>query len=322
MGRLTEATKSENVVIYQDDRTGKRYYWNGTELVYLNTSNPQIGQKGNRQTIADEDAEREKQIEKERQEAEAKKAAGEDYDESALIPESSEAAQQRIKDIQNILEDETVLDKAYGESKNQVERDMIMKKAADMGRTKNSKIQQFNKSLDLFLAREVRKRRRSTWAKPNMSYEGSGIIRKGRRIEKADYIPKINVYFDQSSSWSQADIEVGFEAIGVLKNYQDRGEIKVNLFYFADHVADTNDSNIIGGATTAGGEIMRHIHSTKPDNVIIMTDSDMDYDGFPEMFREEKAVLPGAVWYLFRNEVSKGVQEWIKGRKQNWAFLI
>ena len=313
---------SKDIIIYQDDRTGRRYYWNGKELVYLNTYNPRIGERGNSQRIDDEDAEREKQIEKERQEAQAAKDAGEDYDEAALHPESTEETQQRIKDIQNILEDQSITDAAQRETRSKVDRDMIAKKAADMGKTKNSKIQQFNKSLDMFIAKEVRKKRKSTWAKPNMRYEGSGIIRKGRRMESAQTVPVINVYFDQSGSWGQDDLAVGYEAIGVLKNYQDRKEIKVNLFFFADHVSGNNDHREIGGCTSAGGEIIRHIQSTKPDNIILMTDNDMEYGRNEEMFEEDKVLVPGAVWFLFRNYVSQGCQDWIKGRQQNWVFLI
>ena len=155
-----------------------------------------------------------------------------------------------------------------------------------------------------------------------MRYEGSGIIRKGRRIEKAEYIPKINVYYDQSSSWSEDDIAVGNEAIGVLKNYVNRGEIVVNLFYFADHVSGNNDYREIGGCTTAGGEIIRHIKATKPDNIIMMTDNDMEYGRNEQMFDEGKVTVPGAVWFLFRRAISQGVQDHIKGRKQNMVFLI
>lgn len=39
---------SPDLVIYQDDKTGKRYYWNGKELVYLNTVTPKIGDHGDK----------------------------------------------------------------------------------------------------------------------------------------------------------------------------------------------------------------------------------------------------------------------------------
>lgn len=312
-----------DLVIYQDDRTGKRYYWNGRELVHIDTVTPQIGDTGDKDFQEQEEIERQAQIEKERKEAQAAKDAGEEYDPEALMDqESAEEREQRIKDIQDMLGDESTRAAAEKESRTKVDRELAKKKAADLRNSPSSNIQKFKLSLEQFIAKEVRPKRKSTWQKPHMGYEGSGILRKGRRFSRDEKIPKINVYFDQSGSWDEKDIAVGLEAIGVLKNYEDRKEIKVDLYYFANHVSGNNSKAEIGGGTGAGAEIIEHIRATNPDNIIMMTDGDMDYGGWEEILHAPKVIVPGAVWFLFRNESSRALKEWIRGARQTYAFMI
>lgn len=322
MAKLYEAN-SPDLVIYQDDKTGKRYYWNGKELVYLNTVKPEIGDTGDQSIQDQEQIERDAQIQREREEAQRAKDAGEAYDEEALRDaETQEEREQRINDIKDMLGDESTRATAEKEARTKVDRELAKKKAASLRNSPSSNIQKFKISLEQFIAKEVRPRRKSTWQKPHMGYEGSGIMRKGRRNQREEKVPKINVYFDQSGSWGPADISVGMEAIGVLKNYEERKEIKVDLFYFANSVSGNNDKAEIGGGTGAGAEIIEHIRATNPDNIIMMTDGDMDYGQWEEILSAPKVVVPGAVWFLFRNSSSRALPEWIRGARQTLAFMI
>ena len=221
-----------------------------------------------------------------------------------------------------MLGDESTRATAEKEARTKVDRELAKKKAASLRNSPSSNIQKFKISLEQFIAKEVRPRRKSTWQKPHMGYEGSGIMRKGRRNQREEKVPKINVYFDQSGSWGPADISVGMEAIGVLKNYEERKEIKVDLFYFANSVSGNNDKAEIGGGTGAGAEIIEHIRATNPDNIIMMTDGDMDYGQWEEILSAPKVVVPGAVWFLFRNSSSRALPEWIRGARQTLAFMI
>lgn len=314
---------SKDLHIYQDEKTGDYYYYNGKELVKLGNRTPKIGDKGDANFQEKENQERAEQIQKEREEAQKAKDAGEEYDPAALMDdETEEERQQRIKDIQNMFSDTDTADELEKETKAKVDRAMQKKKAADMFNTPNSKIQRFSQSLDRFLADELRPQRSPSWSKPNMSYEGSGIIRKGRRKETTKKIPKINVYFDQSGSWGPRDIAVGMEAIGVLKNYVDRGEITVDLYYFSNHIFDSAEAARSETGTGAGGDLMRHIQATKPDNVIVMTDGDIGRGCWRQIYDAPKVRVPGAVWFLFRNETSGALQDWLKGSRQTRAFII
>ena len=310
-----------DLILYQDDKTGDVYYWNGKELVFLYNRKPQIGDKGDKDWQDKEEAERKEQIKKEKEEAQRAKDAGEEYDEDALAEESEEEYQKRIEDIQNMFGDEETSEKAKSENKVKIDRELAKKKAASLRNTPAGNLKRFKLSLDQFIAKEVRPKRKRTWQKPNMSYEGSGIMRQGRRRSRDEKIPKINVYFDQSGSWDESDIKVGLEAIGVLKGYEERKEIKVDLYYFSNDIYDDPAAARYDGGTGAGAKLIYHIQSTRPDNVIIMTDDDIG-SGWTEIYDAPKIKVPGAVWYLFRKKASPALPEWLKGARQTMAFII
>ena len=311
-----------NLHIYQDDTTGNFYYWNGTELVLLGNNKPQIGDAGDEDFQKKESEERAKRIQQEREAAQKAKDAGEAYDEEALAePETEEERQQRIKDIQDLLGDQKMKDEAERESQRKIDKDMAKKKAADPTQIKNSKIQKFSVSIRMFLNNELERQREKTWQKTHMGYEGTSIIRQGRRTAENENIPKINVYFDQSGSWDESDIKVGMEAVGVLKNYADRGEIVYDIYYFSNDIYDDAAAARRDGGTGAGAKLIKHIQTTMPDNVIIMTDDDIG-TSWTEIYDAPKLKLKGAVWFLFRGRPSPALPEWIKGMKQNMAFII
>lgn len=84
----------------------------------------------------------------------------------------------------------------------------------------------------------------------------------------------INVYFDQSGSWDEEKIKVGEQAVATLNQYVKQGLIKIYLYYFSINVHENaRDARAEGG--TRGQPILDHIMKNKPDNVIIMTDSDI-----------------------------------------------
>lgn len=342
MARLNEATGYEPIHIYFDDSTGDYYYYNGEEYIKIGNKPLEIGDRGHEDVLKAEEEARKKQIEKERAEIQAKKDAGEEIseeEEEALEDETDEERAERLRNIKALFDDEEAKEDALGETSKKVNRELARKKVGDRTQSYSSPIQKFEESLKMFVAKQVREVRTSSWSRPNMSYEGTGIIRKGRRNEKNPNIPKINVYFDQSGSWGAADIKVGEEAIGVLNNYVKRGEVKIEVFYFANAISTTPQSDpnntLRGGGTSAGPEILEHIRSTKPDNVIIMTDDDIrlagrvyypyDEDGYRDYDNGIPCTpvsVPGAVWYLFRGRSDQDVMDYIKGKRLSKSFMI
>jgi len=142
-----------------------------------------------------------------------------------------------------------------------------------------------------------------TWSAINRRYSGTGVLKQGQR--KNDLpdkkIPVIDFYFDCSGSWGEPDIAVGKRAVSTLVDMEEKGQIKINIFYFSNHVFNDMDSARNEGGTNAWNDIIKNIIATNATNVIIMTDSDME-DRWSLIYREPalKYIVPGYVWYLWR----------------------
>jgi hypothetical protein len=89
------------------------------------------------------------------------------------------------------------------------------------------------------------------------------------------------------------------------------------LYYFSDAVYTDEQRAIKGGHTTQGLPIIQHINETHPDNVIILTDSDIDANNqLPD------TKVPGGVWLLFYEGRSKNLMDHLSGRKLTRYFDI
>ena len=140
-----------------------------------------------------------------------------------------------------------------------------------------------------------------TWSAINRRYSGTGVLKQGQR--KNDLpdkkIPVIDFYFDQSGSWDEQDIAAGKKAVEALVDMEEKGQIKINIYYFSNHVFNDADSARAEGGTRAWNEIIKNVITTQATNVVIMTDSDMeDWWSGPTAL---KYTVPGYVWYLWRN---------------------
>lgn len=121
-----------------------------------------------------------------------------------------------------------------------------------------------------------------TYDEINTEYEDEGVIMKAdvEKLELDEALPKIRVYFDRSYSWSKADTETGKRVIATVKTkYADAGLCKLELLYFDDIVTSNSHDYALGnGCTHAWPKILDDIQSSGADNVVIMTDNDMNND--------------------------------------------
>lgn len=144
-----------------------------------------------------------------------------------------------------------------------------------------------------------------TWSAINRRYSGTGVLKQGQR--KNDLpdkkIPVIDFYFDQSGSWNDQDILAGKKAVEALVDMEEKGQIKINIYYFSDHVFNDATSARGEGGTRAWNEIVKNIITTQATNVVIMTDSDMEnwWEGKSNGDPALKYTVPGYVWYLWRD---------------------
>lgn len=185
--------------------------------------------------------------------------------------------------------------------------------------------QEFLNSLYRAIALQVstEETRDNSWSALSRRNSGAGVLRQGQKLNDLPNkkIPVIDFYFDQSGSWDVSDIEVGKKAVSQLADMEEKGQIKINLYYFGDYVSTTPAGT--GGGTGGWNEIVKNIIATQATNVVIMTDSDMENYWRPSHTAPLKYTVPGYVWYLWKNgENAPRLPRDLKGRGgvQQFAF--
>ena len=156
-----------------------------------------------------------------------------------------------------------------------------------------------------------------TWSAINRRHSGSGVLQPGQRIQDLPNrkIPIIDFYFDCSGSWDDRDVAVGQEAVKKLTEMEEDGKIKINIYYFSNHVHTDAETARDEGGTAAWNDIVKNVISTQATNVIIMTDDDMETWWEPGDQPPLRYTVPGYVWYLWRDgENAPRLTRDLKGR--------
>ena len=177
----------------------------------------------------------------------------------------------------------------------------------------------FKRSIEKFMKDTIGDAREYTWRRFNKNLVGTGLIGKGRGTSHNQKIPKLAVYFDQSASWGDDDVQRGFKAISALNECVKRGQLKIDVYYFALGIHDTPWPARREGGTCTADWLIKDIAAKKPNNVVIMTDGDVDSGG-----NTEYATVDGGVWLLFKNAsyMSKDLPEHLRGKKLNKIFTL
>lgn len=198
-----------------------------------------------------------------------------------------------------------------------VDKEKIAKKAADLQKYKDTPLSRFRDSLNQFVKKQTATGRGKSWQRINKKYIGTGLIRAGSSRLAQNYVPLINVYFDVSGSFTgyPEKIKKSEEALGTLNKYVQRGEIKINLYYVTDKVYSDRAEAESHGWGADGRAIIEHVRETKPDNVIVVTDSDSGVS------MRDITYVPGAVWILFYESTSN-LLEALKGKQLSKQFEV
>lgn len=170
---------------------------------------------------------------------------------------------------------------------------------------------------------ESEKTKAGSWAAINRRYDGTAIVKPGIRNKTLPNtrVPVIDFYFDCSASWGDHDLEKGNEALGKIAQLERDGEIKVNVFYFADNVYADKESPRDEGGTGAWNRIIENIILTKATNVVIMTDRDMQHQCHNPPHKAYK--VSGFVWYLWRDgECAQKLPNLLQGRCGTMQFAF
>lgn len=234
------------------------------------------------------------------------------FDSNEDVKAKAELAK-RVAEIKRIFNDLKERD-AILDNSDQVKRaEKAAKAARDIQRVQASPLNKFKLSLSRFIADQISDEESETYARINPSYEDSEFLLPGRMNKEEKNIPTINVYWDVSGSFSDPQKTEGARrAIATLNQYVNAGDIEIKTFYFADRVSDKKSS---AGGGTRGTPILEHVKSTKPTNVIVITDGDITDC-------REVIKVPGAVWYLFYGSGSENIASHLLGKRQTRSYLI
>lgn len=234
------------------------------------------------------------------------------FDSDQQQKERSDLAR-RVEQIRKILDDPDFQKQAKGESQRAVQKDRQIQQAKLADRYKSNPLVKFTLDLNNFIKQQTASYRGSTGTRFNKTAVRTGLIKRGVTSYAQTDIPEINVYWDVSGSFSDPrKTEGARKAIATLQKYVREKKIKIKTWYFANRVSSTPEN---AGGGTEGQPILDHIQATKPANVIVITDSDIDDCKTP-------TTVPGAVWLLFYDSESKNLREYLRGRQETKSYLI
>lgn len=222
---------------------------------------------------------------------------------------------EKVAEIQKRLSDIKRRQDALDEDQELIRKEKVQAAKDKEYKNMTSGLNKFRMNFQRFIKDQIDYFRGDTWNKPNKNYAGTGIIMPGKTMYAPGKIPTINVYWDVSGSFdSPAKTQGARDAIGTINQYVKRGDIKVNIFYFADRVATTQAA---AGGGTDGNKVLDHIEQTKPTNVVVITDSDVD-----NAENHNLVTVPGAVWMLFYDREAEDFAKVLRGKTQTKQYLI
>lgn len=169
-----------------------------------------------------------------------------------------------------------------------------------------------------------------TYAIVNRAHELDDIAVPGIRIDDIpdENKPSIDVYFDQSGSWSESEVRQGMAAIKDMLDLEKEDYLKLNIFYFSEILTTNQAAARSRGARECWDLIIQNIDAApKTKNVIIMTDSDIavnyNHPGQHGCIKGPGTVVPGCVWFLWKNgdRVPEASIK-LRGRKGTYEYKV
>ena len=266
--------------------------------------------------IADKVAKAAKDLKKQEDELKDSQDSDEVFKDEKQI-EKERKIEERRKKLQDALKNAGELTNLEKEVQNNKDKEKAAKAARDLEKYRANPMNAFKMSLNDFIAREIAYNRNGTWRKFNKNAISQGIIKKGISSRSNGKVPVINVYFDRSGSFSSRPDKTrdAENAIAALNQYVQRGQLKINLYYASTDVfQDREEAEDMGGGMNSD-PVIEHIKATKPDNVIVLTDSDSN-DGY------ETAKVPGGVWFLFYDSDAPDFVKRLRGDKLTRTFVL
>lgn len=246
---------------------------------------------------------------------------------------SKEDKEKRMKRFRDEMSDQATLDELEAEDTEHRRKEHKQLSAEEKrrqqysGRVSLAGFAEFKNSLYKAMARQVSRATQAerTWARPDKHNINPTIAKKGiRKNQLITSVPSIDFYFDQSGSWSDKDIQTGAKAVALLQEMERRKELKINIYYFSNDITTDPNDPMLRGGTNAWNKIVAKIKENNATNVVIMTDSDMDWYVDASIIPETStAVVPGYVWFLWKNEErAPSLPKMLRGKSGTLEFTF
>lgn len=303
-----------DIYLYRDINTGKEYYYDGTKYIEYGSQSDNSYYDW---SDHDEDAfSQEDEAEAERGDA-IYDTQGRNI--TKMDPSDNEESSNKF-DADKIFSDSK---DELTKSLRQQQREKEMKKKAAVKKSDHfaTSVQKLEFDINRLVKQEVAKVRKDTWAKYNAKTDGTYFKPGRRKVRQEGAKPSLYVFFDQSSSWSDADVQVGMQVLqGIQQKYVKSGLLDLKIFYFADDVHADAASARAEGSTSALPKILDLIRAYKPMNVLIMTDDDFDF--FSRSQQLSSVIIPGGVFRVWKRSTSSVLMNVLKGKMLTKDYMI
>lgn len=172
-----------------------------------------------------------------------------------------------------------------------------------------------------------------SWSVINRRHQNDDIVAPGTRLNdiKTKGLIKLRIYFDCSGSFEEADINRVKEVLGALKPFEatltatgvpkaeGKKRLVTQLIYFANHLHNNFSSARAEGGTGAWPEIIEDLQQAQPENVVIITDQDMQ-STCNWLGKTYKA--KGCVWYIWKGTKAPSLPDHVQGRKGTLQYSL
>lgn len=164
------------------------------------------------------------------------------------------------------------------------------------------------------------KKAKDSWGALNRRHQGTEILKPGSVIQGDwdEKKPLIQVYLDCSASFNYKDIQKERALLSVLAEFEAQDEIITQIYYFANNLHSDYESARNEGGTSAWDEIMHQVKTTDATNVLIITDSDMDYQVEQGGYWE----VDGCVWYIWKDSKAVPMLTHLTGKQAVKEYQI
>ena len=213
------------------------------------------------------------------------------------IKEIKADANNTLKNRELDAEDNAIINK---ERKDKIAANETESDRYDSARANLKSMQSFSKTIYRAIADQIDsiEDEEDSWSVIDRRHEDDpSIIVPGKKLDDLPEgeIPSIDLYIDQSGSFDDRDIKRAKAAISSIVEFKRRGEIKLNIYYFADHVYSWPEAARAEDGTMAWDYIIDNIIANGTKNVIIVSDRDLNYADTPPL------KVDGIVCYLWKD---------------------